>query len=50
MGGRGECTKKNRTPLVQSTIELSAQNGFCRPSGKHLQLETWDVNSRGIGL
>ncbi len=50
--GRGEqkCTKKNRTPLARSTIEPPVQNGFCRPSGKRLQLETWDVNSRGIGL
>ncbi len=49
-GGEQKCTKKNRTPLARSTIEPSVQNGFCRPSGKRLQLETWDINSRGIGL
>ena len=47
-GGEQKCTKKNRTPLARSTIEPSVQNGFCRPSGKRLQLEMWDVNSRGI--
>ena len=49
-GGERKCTKKSRTPLARSTIEPSAQNGFCRPSGKRLQLETWDMNIRGIGL
>ena len=41
-------TKINHTPLTRGTTEPSVQTGFCRPSGKQQQLETWHAISRGI--
>ena len=41
---------KNRTPLEPGTIEASVNNGFPIRSGKKLQLETLDLDSRLIGL
>ena len=50
--GRGEQKRatKNRTPVARGTIEPSANNGFPTRSGKKLQLETLDLDSRLIGL
>ena len=49
---RGEQKRatKNRTPIAQDTIEPSANNGFSARSGKKLQLERLELNSRLIGL
>ena len=49
-GGEQKRATKNRTSLERSTIEGSVNNGFPTRSGKKLQLETLDVDSRLIGL
>ena len=49
-GGEQKRATKNRTPVAQGTIELSANNGFPTQSGKKLQLETLNIDSRLIGL
>ena len=49
-GGKQKRATKNRTPLERGTIEGSVNNGFPTRSGKKLQLETLDVDSRLIGL
>ena len=48
-GGEQKRATKNRTPLERGTIEGSV-NGFPTRSGKKLQLETLDVDSKLIGL
>ena len=49
-GGEQERATKNRTPLARGTIEPSINNGFPTRSGKRLQLEMLDLDSRVIGL
>ena len=49
-GGPQKVCKEKRHPVTRGAIEPSVYNGFSRPSGRRLQFETWDVNSRGIGL
>ena len=49
-GGEQKRATKNRTPVARGTIEPSANNGFPTRSGKKLQLETLDIDSRLIGL
>jgi len=49
-GGEQKRATKNRTPLERGTIEGSVNNGFPTRSGKKLQLEKLDVDSRLIGL
>ena len=52
-GGEQKCTKKNRTPIrhdrtvrtvdnIEAILSMSVHNGFSRPSGKRLQLHSWD--------
>ena len=49
-GGEQKRATKNRTSLERGTIEGSVNNGFPTRSGKKMQLETLDVDSRLIGL
>ena len=49
-GGEIKRATKNRTPVTWGMIELSANNGFPTRSGKKLQIETLDIDSRLIGL
>ena len=49
-GGEQKCTKKNRTPILLGMIEPPILNGFSRPSGKRLQLHSWDMDGTYIGL
>ena len=48
--GHKKCPEKNCTPIAWAMIELSMHNGFSWPSGMRLQLATWHVWSRCIGL
>ena len=49
-GGQQNHATKNHTHVAQGTIEPSANNGFPAWSGKKLQLETLDIDSRLISL
>ena len=49
-GGEQKRATKNRTPVTRGTIEPSAKKGFPTRSGKKLQLETLDIDSRLTGL
>ena len=50
-GGEQKRATKNCTPVARDrTIEPSVNNGFPMQSGKKLQLETLDLDSRLIGL
>ena len=46
----GEQKRATIKPHLSRTIEGSVNNGFPTRSGKKLQLETLDVDSRLIGL
>ena len=43
-GGEQKRTKKNRTPILLGMIEPPILNGVSRPSGKRLQLHSWDMD------
>ena len=45
-----QCTKKNCIPMPQGTIKSSVHNSISGPSCKRLQLYSWDMNGRYIGL
>ena len=49
-GGPQKVCKEKRHLVTRGAIEPSVYNGFSRPSGRSLQVQTWHVNRRGIGL
>ena len=49
-GGGGGATKMYYIPILRGTIVPSIHNGFSRPSGKRLQLYSWDMDGKYIGL
>ena len=49
-GGEQKRTKINQTPILLGMIEPPILNGFSRPSGKRLQLHSWDMDGTYIGL